>query len=89
MFPFRPSRAATALLELAEAMLAPDAFESAPADAGAEGEPSADQHHPHRRAPELDLRRRPAPRRPEQACVTPLTRAGRARTAQRVASPRG
>jgi len=32
MFPFRPSRTAAALLELAEAMLAPEAFEPVSAD---------------------------------------------------------
>jgi hypothetical protein len=32
MFPFRPSRTAAALLELAEAMLAPEAFDAADGD---------------------------------------------------------
>jgi hypothetical protein len=84
MFPFRPSRAATALLELAEAMLAPDAFEAAsnhgaPADVATTSQPAPDAPHPHRRRPAVDRRRRPAPPKHEQACLTPLTRAARDR----------
>jgi hypothetical protein len=84
MFPFRPSRAAAALLELAEAMLAPEAFERSPDEAVAADERHAETaRHPHRRTAAIERRRRPAPQQPEQACVAPLTRAGRAREAQR------
>jgi hypothetical protein len=87
MFPFRPSRAATALLELAEAMLAPDAFEHTPAEASpVEARTSEAQRHPHRRPPAVERRRRPAPPTPEQACLTPLTRAGRTRAADALRS---
>jgi len=82
MFPFRPSRAATALLELAEAMLAPDAFEHVPEEASqADAQAAAAPRHPHRRTPAIERHRRPAPPKPEQACLTPLTRAGRSRAA--------
>jgi len=82
MFPFRPSRAATALLELAEAMLAPDAFEASAEAVDAEDR-QVDAPHPHRRAPAIERRRRPAPPKPEQARLAPLARAARARDAQR------
>jgi hypothetical protein len=87
MFPFRPSRAATALLELAEAVLAPDAFEHA-VDEGVETVGAADREprmppHLRRSVAPADRRRRPAPPRVEGACLTPLTRAGRARDASR------
>lgn len=86
MFPFRPSRAATALLELAEAMLAPEAFaQPAGKDAPLAREDTADATHPHRRAATIERRRRLAPPQPQQACVAPLTRAGRVRDAQRTA----
>ncbi|HEX7290716.1 MAG TPA: hypothetical protein VF250_06250 [Conexibacter sp.] len=81
MFPFRPSRAATALLELAEAMLAPKAFDR-PHDDPSRARERVDEatpRRPHRRGAAIERRRRPAPPQPEQACVAPLTRAGRAR----------
>ena len=78
MFPFGTSRAAAALLELAEAMLAP-----APQAAAEPGADAAERHsaaepcprpHPHRRSVAIQRRRRPAePPRP-QPCLTPLTR---------------
>jgi len=68
MFPFRPSRAVAALLEVAEAMLAPEAFDAADGDVSA-------APHPHRNAPTVDRRRRPSPPRPDHGCLTPLTRA--------------
>jgi hypothetical protein len=84
MFPFRPSRAAAALLELAEAMLAPDAFEARSGETAESDPREADTSgHPHRRNAAIERRRRPEPPKPQQACLTPLTRAGRAREAQR------
>jgi hypothetical protein len=84
MFPFRPSRAAVALLELAEAMLAPDAFERLPGETvQVDGHEADGPRHPHRRSPAIERHRRPAPPKPDQACLTPLTRAGRARDALR------
>ncbi|MGN6187326.1 MAG: hypothetical protein ACTHOE_00360 [Conexibacter sp.] len=80
MFPFRPSRAATALLELAEAMLAPDTFERPSDEEASTGEATV---HPHRRAAAVDRRRRPAPPRPDQTCLAPITRAAREREASR------
>jgi hypothetical protein len=85
MFPFSPSRTAAALLELADAMLAPNAFE--PAIPASDLRTDSKHHsapHPHRRAATLERHRRPAPPTPEQACLTPLTRAARARAAQRI-----
>jgi hypothetical protein len=80
MFPFRPLRAATALLELAEAMLAPDAFGPERKDDRPAGHDGLDaMRHPHRRGAAIDRRRRPAPPQPEQSCVMPLTRAAQAR----------
>jgi hypothetical protein len=87
MFPFRPSRAATALLEVAEAMLAPDAIEPTrdgdPADRAARERDTTPATHPHRRSAAIDRSRRPAPPQPAQRCLTPLTRAARAREALR------
>ncbi len=91
MFPFRPSRAATALLELAEAMLAPQASADPTEDDASVDHALSVGHdrafplasHPHRRAPAVDRCRRPAPPRPEQTCLTPLTRAAGAREALR------
>lgn len=79
MFPFRPSRAAAALLELADAMLAPQGF--ATSDCGDES-PCADDAsraaaHPHRRAARIDRRRRPAPLRHAQPCIAPVSRTAR------------
>ncbi|HEU4702285.1 MAG TPA: hypothetical protein VFS37_07355 [Conexibacter sp.] len=88
MFPFRPSRAAVALLELAEAMLAPEPYEQPTGeDPSATGEHGADgSQHPHRRGATIERRRRPGPSQPEQTCLAPLTRAGRrARETQRAA----
>jgi hypothetical protein len=91
MFPPRPSRVATALLELAEAMLAPEASERPAEDAllagldrsGDAGRTSRTHAHPHRRTATVDRSRRPTPPRPEQACLAPVTRAARAREALR------
>jgi hypothetical protein len=84
MFPFRTSRVATALLEVAEAMLAPDAFERPPGDDhSADDHAAKAQRHPHRRSAVIEHRRRLAPPKPEQACAAPFTRAARARETQR------
>jgi hypothetical protein len=88
MFPFRPSRAATALLELAEAMLAPEAFDQPAGGDASTAHTHSDEgatYHPHRRGAAIERRRRPAPPTPEQSCLAPLTRAARAREAQRTA----
>lgn len=77
MFPFRPSSAVTALLELADALLAPadpttaldDAVMSTPSACGAP--------HPHRRPLARTTRRRPAPLAQPQPCLTPLGGPGR------------
>jgi hypothetical protein len=86
MFPFRPSRAAAALLELADAMLAPQA----PQQPG-HGDDEADlgayrlATHPHRRAAAIERRRRPAPARPLQPCVSAVGRTTRPSDAPRSA----
>lgn len=85
MFPFRSSRAANALLELAEALLAPLPLSSEPADEAdrqtdTSSEPCAIPH-PHRRTVAIERRRRPAAPVRLQPCVTPLTRAARAAAA--------
>jgi hypothetical protein len=75
MFPFRPSRAAAALLELADALLAPqEAFEAPRGDDDGSVAARA-ATHPHRRAPSIERRRRPAPPRPVQPCIAPTPRA--------------
>lgn len=81
MFPFRPSHAAAALLELADAMLAPlppsTAHSGAPDGQDATGAAPCAASHPHRQAVAIERRRRPAtPVRP-QLCLMPLTRAAR------------
>jgi hypothetical protein len=82
MFPSRPSRAATALLELAEAILAPETFERPLADAPEPATPpDREPRAPHRRQAAIERQRRPAPPKREQTCVAPLTRAAHARDA--------
>jgi hypothetical protein len=71
MFPFRPSAAATALLELADAVLAPaQQIEAAVPLASTPCRPA----HPHQRTVSRRLRRRPASAAPAQPCLTPLAR---------------
>jgi len=92
MFPFRPSRAAQALLELADAMLAPQPADPAVDDVTGStcSAPSAcAAPHPHRRPVAIDRRRRPgSPSRP-QPCLAPLTRAAHERAASRPAGTAG
>jgi hypothetical protein len=83
MFPLRPSRAAAALLELADALLAPVPATDPPAapPATLEREPwspaseLAAGAHPHRRALTTRRQRRLAPTKQPQPCLTPLTAA--------------
>jgi hypothetical protein len=85
MFSFRPSRTAAALLELADAMLAPQGpASSARSDESLGGDdvPGA-AAHPHRRAVTIERRRRPAPPRQTQPCIAPVSRTARASDASR------
>lgn len=79
MFPFRTPRALSALLEVADAMLAP-----AESREGATGDvtrpvparrESAAHAHPHRQPLASRRLRRPAPPRPLQPCISPVARA--------------
>jgi hypothetical protein len=79
MFPLRPSTAFTALLDVAEAMLAPEPTDGAPhalpegwtACAGAH----ATRPHPHRRPLARRTSRRPGPPAAVQPCLSPVERA--------------
>ncbi|HZV73533.1 MAG TPA: hypothetical protein VFF79_07440 [Conexibacter sp.] len=80
MFPFRPSTAVTALLDAAEAMLAPEPTAGAPETlqqgrSGCAGT-HANRPHPHRRPLVRNTSRRPGPPAAVQLCLSPVARAG-------------
>ncbi len=79
MFPFRPSRTAATLLELADALLAPSEPATRSGDrAVATGEQArCSPPHPHRRTVSRKARRRPAPQTRPQPCLTPLSHSAR------------
>ena len=64
-------------------MLAPEAFAPVSDETDRVEQDADASRHPHRRPPTIERHRRPAPPKPDQACLAPLTRAGRAREAQR------
>lgn len=87
MFPSRASRAFTALLEVADALLAPAPDECREPHAYSDAAAETSNQHPHARRAAVSYARRPAPEPPASTCLTvlvPATPAAR-RAAQRVA----
>lgn len=86
MFPSRTATAFASLLQIADAMLAPAAQEHDKQAHEARATAVASTAHPHRRPLTSSRRRRLAPQRPAQVCISPVGAAALSGLAQHAQS---